>query len=489
MDAESAYLFRHALLRDAAYDLQLPADRARLHTLTLQILQELLELPEEDDPPHVNDAFMHELADHAAAAGEWESLRKYLWRASMYAEQHYRPAEVQELTRRLAGLKDLPPERLVPTAIRESDALRQLGNMKAAGEVLERVESAAAEDPALRVDWLLAAAAHLRHSAQGERALELYRQAIDTLEGEPEDRRKSLCLSGQAVVLRELGRTQEAYDYVTRALEVLRRVGDRRMEGRVTGSLGTILSQLGRFAEAGDAYRSARMIAQEYRDRLLEAGCCANLADACKQQGLREESLPLIEEGLRIAMEIGNRRAQVILLNHRATYLAMSGELDAADAAFRETIETAREVGDQRIEGIALGNIAQLLRDSGDLEGSERVNLQAIDHCRKIGNRYTEGNQLTNLGTLYREMDREADAERALRESITIHQETGNLNYEVWARGHLTRLLLYGGRVEEARTERKRALAPGREAWFPNDLEAFEGEWNRACEEAGLDPA
>ena len=33
--AESAYLFRHALLREAAYQLQLPTDRARLHALAL----------------------------------------------------------------------------------------------------------------------------------------------------------------------------------------------------------------------------------------------------------------------------------------------------------------------------------------------------------------------------------------------------------------------------------------------------------------------
>ena len=33
MHAELAYLFRHALMRDAAYHLQMPADRARLHGL------------------------------------------------------------------------------------------------------------------------------------------------------------------------------------------------------------------------------------------------------------------------------------------------------------------------------------------------------------------------------------------------------------------------------------------------------------------------
>lgn len=41
MFAEAAYLFRHALLRDAAYQLQLPADRAALHALALEIIEGL----------------------------------------------------------------------------------------------------------------------------------------------------------------------------------------------------------------------------------------------------------------------------------------------------------------------------------------------------------------------------------------------------------------------------------------------------------------
>ena len=42
MDAETAYLFRHALLRDAAYQLQLPGERARLHALALASIEQTL---------------------------------------------------------------------------------------------------------------------------------------------------------------------------------------------------------------------------------------------------------------------------------------------------------------------------------------------------------------------------------------------------------------------------------------------------------------
>lgn len=37
--AETAYLFRHALLRDAAYELQMPGARATLHGLAFSLME------------------------------------------------------------------------------------------------------------------------------------------------------------------------------------------------------------------------------------------------------------------------------------------------------------------------------------------------------------------------------------------------------------------------------------------------------------------
>jgi hypothetical protein len=37
--AERAYMFRHALLRDASYQLHMPRDRERLHYLALEAIE------------------------------------------------------------------------------------------------------------------------------------------------------------------------------------------------------------------------------------------------------------------------------------------------------------------------------------------------------------------------------------------------------------------------------------------------------------------
>ena len=106
--AEFGYLFRQPLLRDAAYQLQVPSDRARLHRLSMDILETIFDgPPPEPKPdrwgdlqckPHPMDPVAADMAEHAARIREWESdddktlFRReilYLHRAGAYAEKQF----------------------------------------------------------------------------------------------------------------------------------------------------------------------------------------------------------------------------------------------------------------------------------------------------------------------------------------------------------------------------------------------------------------
>ncbi|NUN50777.1 MAG: ROK family protein, partial [Candidatus Brocadiae bacterium] len=143
MHAEIAYLFRHALLRDAAYQLQLPGARARLHALALELIEIHLggrppALPplapgrSAPAPPHPTDPFALELAEHAALAppspDRREARRGYLRRGAMHAGRCYRLPNVpgfegvnirQELERRLG----------LPVAVENDSTTAALGEL------------------------------------------------------------------------------------------------------------------------------------------------------------------------------------------------------------------------------------------------------------------------------------------------------------------------------------------------------------------------
>ena len=81
MPAEIAYFFRVPLLRDAAYQLQVPSDRARLHRFALEITETMFGgRPPEPQPdqwgdlkcePHTTDPYALDLAEHARGVRIW----------------------------------------------------------------------------------------------------------------------------------------------------------------------------------------------------------------------------------------------------------------------------------------------------------------------------------------------------------------------------------------------------------------------------------
>jgi hypothetical protein len=102
MDAERAYLFRHALLRDAAYELHLPGNRSRLHEIAVEAIERLCgggadtaspvalaatgHEPVRATRPHATDPYASELSAHATRAGLPVKARSYARRAAEVAE-------------------------------------------------------------------------------------------------------------------------------------------------------------------------------------------------------------------------------------------------------------------------------------------------------------------------------------------------------------------------------------------------------------------
>ena len=127
VSAEQAYLFRHAVVRDAAYDLQLPSERAQLHGLALDVLESL---------PGVNQPSAGlELAHHARWAREGardaeryaEAERRHLRAGGDFARFNYDYVAALDAFQRLHALLDNdPPERAL-VADMMADVLQRLG--------------------------------------------------------------------------------------------------------------------------------------------------------------------------------------------------------------------------------------------------------------------------------------------------------------------------------------------------------------------------
>jgi tetratricopeptide (TPR) repeat protein len=308
--AEQAYLFRHALVRDAAYALQLPADRARLHRLALKVLE----------ATHTKDELRPiapELADHARLAqadGDASTAAvelKYTWQAADLARANYNPDSVRWLDavvriepdprRRVRALQlaadvvmlsarpaDARPRleralaiaREVGDGALESAAMHSLATIALLSgsheEAVKQLHEAMvlarkSDNPVTEAMTLTNLAAIKRMAGQRDEGFEMQKQALAIHRRIGSKRGESLCLGNVAVYHSDCGRPEEALAACDEAIEAARASENRRTEGIVHGTRGEVLRKLGRLAEAAGEYRQAIAIHIEIYNRAYEA--------------------------------------------------------------------------------------------------------------------------------------------------------------------------------------------------------------------------
>lgn len=363
MNAEAAYVFRHALLRDAAYQLQLPAERVKGHATAFAVITDLCGgLPPEGGPldptappaglPHEADAFAAELAVHAGRGlASPEVCRRTTRRAAEVAEARHRAEDACALWQEHAALADpagraaalcragsaaewssrsAVARRMIARSLRE---YRGMGDLRGAGIVCTLL------------------AEHHRTAGRVEAALRSARRAVACFQAAREPRWHGIALEVEGISHWLAGRPDEARRVIESALPLLRAAGDR----------------------------------------IHEATCLGDLANIDHKQGRLREAEERFEKSFRIFEDIGNRRGMGQVLGNLALLYGSQERTDLIRPTLERAIGIHREVGNRHSESISQVNLANHLRDLGDFAGSGRLYDAALGFALDSGSRRLEG--------------------------------------------------------------------------------------------------
>lgn len=382
MDLEQAYLFRHALLRDAAYALQPPEERASLHADAVATMEALFD-------ESARGALCADLAEHAAQARAQDPRRfaalgrkevAYVMRQALADAAAYRNDKALALLARVRHHPDAEPAQQVQALLESTEILAHLPNPRRA---IEPAEEAARMALAMgdtqtwlrarkRVTWVRGATgqSHLALSEQ----LGLVQAAL--VENEP-----SLIaglLSDMATMQRHVGQYDQSEASLQQALEVSRQLGHERGIGTVELNMGALCMQRGQHAQAARLYRSALARFEPLGNKHLLRTCCSNLSSALA--GIDPaESERLAHRALALARETGDVEATADATGKLAMLRKQQGQLPQAEALFRQAIEIQREAGVVKGSGNMLGNLASTLEARGHLEEARRYYSQALE--------------------------------------------------------------------------------------------------------------
>ena len=416
MNAETAYLFRHALLRDAAYQLQLPSKRARLHRLAFESLEAVFE-------PRTRDAVALEIAEHAAASGSTRlhsAEHRYLERAVAWLTKEFQLSRAIVVCRRLV---DHP-----------------------------------ASSEAKSVEWLLRATELAIQAGEFETGRGLADQAMSRA-NKGASRQRALSLA--AAIRDSMGARDEALALYTRCAELALVAGDKRGFARAESSIAHVLNRAGRSGDAEDAFKRAQKAFSKTRDTEGWFTLQLHYAQFLIQSGRPAEALPILETASTQARQ-GCRLADLsrILI---ATGVAhdQCGRPNEAVRVLEEAAALCRSMNDRRSLAVVQNNLAVVWWGQNRFEQARDVYVSILSLVREMGEFSEEALAVGNIASVDFHLGNVGLARTGYEAALDLARRTGDLRHQLRFEGALGMILHKQGHTEEAlaRFDAKLALA------------------------------
>jgi tetratricopeptide (TPR) repeat protein len=407
--AEGAYLFRHSLLRDAAYQLQMPGDRARLHKLVLEILEEMAggrpPLPDlllERIEPHPIDPFSPELVEHIRhcdqAQFSGDVLRVYLARAAAHAERNFQntaaigflnelakmdgdDAWQSQCTFRAAEIAD----RAGLTAVAQSLAYQSL-------EMANRTNRIELQRRSHRLcAWLC------QNLNEPEKAELHFSRLRDLRIGKSASLEAVSELCTEAAFARSIADLPRCESLARSALEFAAVVNSPKALSMAHGVMGNLKSDQQKYAEAEQHHRRSIELKRQLgltRSLAISFGNLGNVLESTKHL---VDAGKAYSDSLQIFQEIGDQMSEAIAISRLGTNRLELGDLAGAEQLLSVAITRLSDLGNFRFAAVALGNLAHVFYESGRYAECLDAAQRALTGHRKCRNRVFEANVLLLL--------------------------------------------------------------------------------------------
>jgi tetratricopeptide (TPR) repeat protein len=392
---ELEYLFRHALVQEAAYASLVKTDRRQLHLAVGEALERLY--PDRLDARELAPL----LADHFFKAGDDERALKYFTLAGDAAARVYANAEAAlhysralEIAKRALAVGH-PPSAIPPSAIshlylslgqvlelsaRYEEAMRAYAEMEAAAQTRG--------DQAMAFDALMARAkvyATPNPAYDPAQARVLLEKAL-TLVHKRGDRAAEAQVLWNLMVLNIFagGDLRQAIQYGERAIALARELGLRERLAFTLNDIHYAYLSLAEPERAWAALHEARELWRELGNLPMLADSTSNTAFEHYCRGQYDLALAASDEAFHIAHSINNAFGQATSRFMVGPIHADRGEIDKAIAVMEEDIGYGEKIGHPGAAIIAYADLGWLYGTLGLVERGLELVRRAVENAGRI---------------------------------------------------------------------------------------------------------
>ena len=379
---ELRYIFKHSLLREAVYGMQLRTRLQQLHLLIAEAIERIY--ADNLEERYVDLAFHYEQADI------FNKTCEYLRKAADYARNNYQNQQALDYYERL--LKKLGSER---------DDENEIRTLLKKGKVLELIG-----------DWDECQESY-------EKALLLSKRSRDAL------------LLGRANnslgnLLLLKGEYQDANKYLHTAAGLFESIDDKSGKAKVYGNLGNLYFRQGMYSQAKEHFVQSLEISSNFKqDSTANAQVAANLGLTFMNQGDYDEGIRYQQNQLEISKKNNDKQGMATLYTNLGIVLFEKGEYDQALESYQKGLELSEELGNKLLTSIAIGCIGSVYERKGDYtKAMEHFQLD-LEICEELGDKQGIAIALGLIGELYSVEGRFTMAIEYLQKNLMLCEELG----------------------------------------------------------------
>ncbi|MBC8386098.1 MAG: tetratricopeptide repeat protein, partial [Candidatus Cloacimonetes bacterium] len=421
--SELLYIFKHSLIRETAYQMQLKKNLRKLHKIAAETIEELYRESLEN---HYT-----ELADHYEKAEVPERAVDYLFKAGKQAKENYlNELAIDLLDRLLKNLKQLSNSEIleIDTLILQGDVLKLIGK------------------------WDLAEANFIR-------AQELSNKIKDKT-------RLGRSLLNLAEHYEKKGFYQDAMDYSNRCLELSQKINDHRGIAVAYCCIGSILTKKDEYAEAIKCFKKSLKNTRKSNNKKELNNILQSYGILLKKTGDYSKASEIYKRRIRISTEIGDEKALAYTLNNLGNIQTDQGEYDESEASFKKALEILTKLGDIYAIGMIIGNLGIIYMSQGKYEKSLKYFLKAISISREINDKVGIAINYGNAGIVYNRIGKNKKALECYKVRLEINHELGDRSGTALAHGNIGNVYIDSGKFIEANRSYEKMLSISKEIGF-----------------------
>ncbi|MEZ4919350.1 MAG: tetratricopeptide repeat protein [Saprospiraceae bacterium] len=431
---ELRYIFRHSLLREAAYDMQL---RTRLRELHQAIASAIEKLYPKSEERFVDLAFHYEQAENA------KKTNKYLEKAARFAQQNFQNRTALKFYTKLIdnyASKGKKNKQLIKFLLRKGTVHELIGQWE---ESEENYRDALKRAKHLN-DWYLIGRSNRRLGQ------------LLMLRGDYTEAKKHLDVSitcfelandqiGMAKTYGNLGNfyfRQGSYDaaksWFSKAIDINRSNQRETENAGIVASLGLIFMNQGHYDEGIRWLEEQLSISEAQQDKNGLTVLYTNLGIIYLEKNSLDSALLCLEKGLTLSEELGNKLFMTICIGSIGSVWEKKGDYKKAMENFDRDLQLCQELGDKQGTAIACGLKGDLLSIIGSFEESNEYQEQHLTLSRELNYKKGIAKALNTLGDNWYYLN---DFERSInyyREAIEYARDMGNklvLGYSLLEKG------------------------------------------------------